>query len=162
MPEIHFSGIRYRQGEWQGLLITRALSGYVSLEEWYAADHPRDQAVDERVLWQLAANLVRLHQAGWQHGCLYPKHLFVKVVAIESATDVSVALLDLEKSRQRITSLAAARHDLRQLHRHWQRIPINQWEILLDHYLAFVSARRRVALSPARLSTPGLAGVHDV
>jgi len=151
VPDIHFSGARYRDGKWQGVLITQALSGYVNLGEWYAADHPRDQNVDGQVLRQLAANLARLHRSRWQHGCLYPKHVFVKA----GATEVSVALLDLEKSRRRITSLAAARHDLRQLYRHWGQIPFTQWQILINHYLTLVPDRRRQAICSDGLSSTG-------
>ena len=70
------------------------------------------------LLQQLGANLARLHRARWQHGCLYPKHVFVRVVAQGADTQVELALLDLEKSRRRLSRKRAAAHDFKQLRRH--------------------------------------------
>ena len=70
-----------------------------------------------------------MHQGRWQHGCLYAKHVFVKV----ASDGVEVALLDLEKSRRRLSRQRAARHDLRQLRRHspWSD---GDWQLLLQGY----------------------------
>ena len=70
-----------------------------------------------------------MHQGRWQHGCLYAKHVFVKV----ASDGVEVALLDLEKSRRRLSRQRAARHDLRQLRRHspWND---GDWQLLLQGY----------------------------
>lgn len=40
-----------------------------------------------------------MNLAHWQHGCLYPKHIFVRV----EGEAIEVALIDLEKSRRRLT-----------------------------------------------------------
>ncbi len=158
--EIQFSGVRHRDGAWQGLLVTRELAGYTHFDDWFALEHHRDPELDEQILKKMAALLIQFHRSRWQHGSLYPKHLFAKVVTTESGTDVSVLLLDLEKSRQRITSAVAARHDLRQLHRRWERIPGGYWQILFDHYMTLVSNRRREKLVAANLSNPGWAGAQ--
>ncbi len=63
------------------------------------------------------------------------KHIFVKVVTSIDGPQFELALLDLEKSHRRITSLGAARHDLRQLRRHssWTDI---EWAYFLKVYHA--------------------------
>jgi hypothetical protein len=157
VPEIQFSGVRYGHGEWLGLLVTRGLTGYLHLDEWFAEDHPRDPEVDTLVLRKAAELLVQFHRGRWQHSSLYPKHLFVKALPADSGIEVNVLLLDLEKSRQRVRSLAAARHDLQQLHRQWERIPAEHWQVLVDHYLSLVSSGRRRALVPDSLTSPGWA-----
>ena len=100
------------------------------LPAWLANAHQLDEA--QRLLQLVAENLARLHKARWQHGCLYAKHIFVK---ISDSGQAEVALLDLEKSRRRLLPDQAARHDLQQLRRH---SPWNQadWESLLNHYRA--------------------------
>jgi tRNA A-37 threonylcarbamoyl transferase component Bud32 len=129
VPEVLYCGARRQQGEWRALLITRALDGFVSLEQWYAqAAAPEDRA---RVMAAVGKTLARLHRARWQHGCCYPKHLFVRS---EADGQVRVALLDLEKSRRRLSTAAASRHDLRQLWRHRQAIPMKDLAILLSDY----------------------------
>ena len=64
------------------------------------------------------------------------KHIFVRV----QGEDVEVALLDLEKSRQRFTVGQAARHDIEQLKRRssWSA---SQWQAFIYGYeAAFGSA----------------------
>ena len=75
-PRLVYGGARKWQGQWQALLVTEALQDFVSLGQWYA-DRER-AARKESVLRRLAFTLARLHRAGWQHGCCYPKHIFVK------------------------------------------------------------------------------------
>ncbi|WVM91784.1 lipopolysaccharide kinase InaA family protein [Halopseudomonas pachastrellae] len=76
--------------------MTEELSGYVSLGHWYQ----RDASLTQRraVLQQLACVLKRLHSGRRQHGCLYAKHIYVRV----EGERAEVALLDLEKSRRRL------------------------------------------------------------
>jgi hypothetical protein len=119
-PRLVYGGVRKRQGEWQALLVTEALQDFVSLQQW----HADGAALKDLVLHRLASTLARLHRAGWQHGCCYPNHVFVKVEENEnSAPQAEIALLDLEKSRRRLSAQFAGRHDLDQLIRHRGDIP---------------------------------------
>jgi hypothetical protein len=119
-PRLVYGGVCKRQGQWQALLVTEALQDFVSLDEWYADG----AALKELVLHRLASALARLHRACWQHGCCYPKHVFVKAGEDENgAYQAEIALLDLEKSRRRLSARAAGRHDLGQLIRHRGDIP---------------------------------------
>ena len=121
VPELVYCGAQ--QGadkQWRALLVTAALERFVEIDSWYAAGE-RDvqgEAIHDRVLESIAATLARMHLGRWQHGCLYIKHVFVRVTGTAQAAQVDVALLDLEKCRQRLTPYKAASHDLKQLRRH--------------------------------------------
>jgi len=117
-PNIVYCAARKQGGQWQALLITEALKGFVSLEQLYEQAH--SPQLTQRMLQRLAATLARLHLGGWQHGCCYAKHLFVKA---HGDGDVDIALLDLEKSRRRWRAASAARRDLGQLERHRGAMP---------------------------------------
>ncbi|MFZ3153989.1 lipopolysaccharide kinase InaA family protein [Pseudomonas sp.] len=121
-PNIVYCATRRKDQQWQSLLVTESLRGFVSLTQWYEeSDSPE---LNQRVLRQIAVTLARMHQGGFQHGCCYPKHIFVKLQpGIASKADIEIALLDLEKSRHRWRAKDASRHDLRQLMRHRGSIP---------------------------------------
>jgi hypothetical protein len=121
-PRLVYGGARKLRGQWQALLVTEALQDFVSLEEWYT--NGASAALKESVLYRLALALVRLHLGGWQHGCCYPKHVFVKTGKDENGeARAEIALIDLEKSRRRLSIKAAGRHDLGQLSRHRGNMP---------------------------------------
>ena len=131
VPEVLFSAARQVGGQWQALLVTEALEGFQDLEHWYAQGGlERDgEALHARLLEAIGTTLARLHRERWQHGCLYPKHIFFRV----HDGEVEVALLDLEKSRRRWSGKRAARHDFRQLRRHtsWKQA---EWTHLVHGY----------------------------
>ncbi|KAF0865078.1 lipopolysaccharide kinase InaA family protein [Pseudomonas sp. LD120] len=121
VPELVFCGSRRdSQSHWQALLVTAALDGFVEIDAWYAAGERERQgeALHDRVLQALAGTLARMHKGRWQHGCLYAKHVFVRVDGEGDTAQVRIALLDFEKCRQRLSSQRAAAHDLKQLRRH--------------------------------------------
>lgn len=140
-PDIVYCAARRRHGRWEALLVTEVLDGFVSLEQWYEGAH--DVALGKAVLRQIAVTLARLHRARWQHGCCYPKHIFVRVYpGEEEASRVEIALLDLEKSRRRWCAESASRHDLSQLTRHRGNMPENDLFLLHDAY-QFVFGRSK-------------------
>jgi hypothetical protein len=120
------------------LLVTEALEdGFVSLDQWYRDTPPEeiDSPPGRSVLRQLGATLARLHLSCWQHGCCYPKHLFVRVRRQESGeARIDIAMLDLEKSRRRWHVRSASRHDLGQLWRHRGQMSESDWKQMLDAY----------------------------
>lgn len=126
VPHLLYCAAQKTAGEWRALLVTEALEGFVSLEDWY---HQRahalwGEAIHRQMLHKLGLALSRLHRAGWQHSSCYPKHLFIKVHGRGALAWVEIALLDLEKSRRRWRASAASRHDLGQLYRHRQAMPL--------------------------------------
>lgn len=132
VPRVRYVGARSTGEGWQALLVTEALEGFEDIESWYAGGGRArcGEARHVMLLQRIGATLARLHQGRWQHGCLYPKHIFV---ALREAGEVEVALLDLEKSRRRLMRKRAARHDFRQLRRHssWNEA---DWSELLYGY----------------------------
>ncbi|EJN33843.1 lipopolysaccharide kinase InaA family protein [Pseudomonas sp. GM80] len=121
VPEIVFCGAQPDpQYKWRALLVTKSLDGFDELEKWEAAGGRAQygEAVYERVLKDLAENLARMHKGRWQHSCIYIKHVFVRVTGEGESAKVEVALIDLEKCRQRLTAHRAAAHDMKQLRRH--------------------------------------------
>ncbi|MBA1191908.1 InaA protein [Pseudomonas entomophila] len=143
VPDIVFCGVeRDPQRQWRALLVSKALDGFVDLDTWHAQDARlhHGQAVHDAMLQALAVNLARLHQGHRQHGCLYGKHVFVRVTGEGAQATVEVALLDLEKSRTRLSRQRAAGNDLRQLKRH-SSLTEAEWQKLLYFYReAFGSA----------------------
>jgi len=127
VPRLVYAGIRKQKGQWQALLVTEALSSFVDLEDWYKQSPDKTQRV--RVLFAVARTLLHLHRAGWRHGCLYGKHLFVK----ESEGNPQIALLDLEKSRRPLLARQCSK-DLAQLGRHCAGMPAEDWTLLQTQY----------------------------
>lgn len=131
VPTLVYAECRKVDGVWQALLITEALEGFSSLEECYARGDEQlwGEALHQRVLQEVGACLARFNQGRWQHGCLRMKHVFVRV----QGDKVEIALLDLEKSRQRLRARTAAVHDIQQLKRHssWNAA---QWQAFIYGY----------------------------
>ena len=143
VPEIVFCGAQPDpQHKWRALLVTKSLDGFQELEQWEAGGgrQRHGEAVYERVLKDLAENLARMHKGRWQHSCIYIKHVFVRVTGEGEAASVEVALIDLEKCRQRLTAHRAAAHDMKQLRRH-SSFSDTDWKKLVYFYeTAFGSA----------------------
>lgn len=127
VPQVIYCGAQRDAGQWRALLVTEALQGFISLDQWYHDDCRQrwGEAVHRQMLESVAATLARFHRARWQHGCCYPKHLFIKVHPDQN--QIEVAVLDLEKSRRRLRQADATRHDLRQLNRHRDGMSDEDW-----------------------------------
>lgn len=147
VPELIYCGTRQQAGQWQALLVTAELQGFVSLEDWYGEGMPGyyGSVVQARMLDAVGRTLGHLHHARWQHGCCYPKHIFLRVHGQDDGAQVEVALLDLEKSRRRLRRHAAARHDLRQLRRHCVAMSEPDWQRLLTAHAGYREVRCDVA-----------------
>lgn len=128
VPRLIYCAAQRDAGQWRALLVTEALQGFISLDQWYHDDCRQrwGEAVHRQMLESVAATLARFHRARWQHGCCYPKHLFIKVRS-DQRCQIEVAVLDLEKSRRRLRQADAARHDLRQLNRHRDGMSDEDW-----------------------------------
>lgn len=98
IPSVHavFFGMRQLGNEHRAILVTRALDGWSALEH-FLPDWPSRTAVERGGMVSACARLVgQLHASGLRHGCLYPKHLFLR-----QERDVwSACLIDLEKTRR--------------------------------------------------------------
>ncbi|UCJ18774.1 InaA protein [Pseudomonas sp. MM211] len=137
VPTLVYGSARKQAGHWQALLITQALPGFISLDQWYAEERSAEESIC--VLTALANTLKRMHQGRWQHGCCYAKHIFVKVSDLEdNSPSAEIALLDLEKSRRRWRKADASRHDMRQLQRHRGAMPDEDWDFLMEAYASLM------------------------
>ena len=78
VPETIFCEVRPGKGKPRSVLVTRELSGFRSVDEWYTTepDSPSKQQVLIQLYSRLGETLARLHNHRWQHGCLYDKHIF--------------------------------------------------------------------------------------
>lgn len=130
-PVLVFSGTRREAGDWQAILVTEALEGLVDIDCWYRT---RAAAVSEAqrhaMLAELGRQVARMHAGGWQHGCLYAKHVFVRC---EDDAPPQVVLIDLEKCRRRPPAKASQR-DIEQFGRHRGAMPEADWERFLAAY----------------------------
>jgi len=124
-PRPVFFGTRVCSGRAQGILITEELEGFRPLdavvEDLFGGNVQPPLATQRPLLRGVAGLVRRLHEAGVQHGSLYPKHVFVRLRGDE---EPAAALIDLEKSRTTLLSLRRTLHDLDALNRHschWSR-----------------------------------------
>ncbi|WP_260956965.1 lipopolysaccharide kinase InaA family protein [Pseudomonas citri] len=143
VPRLVFCGAqRDPVHQWRALLVTQALEGFEEIEHWYAGGgrERHGEAVHDQLLQALAENLARMHRGRWQHGCLYIKHVFVRVTGEGAMAKVEVALLDFEKCRQRLTARRAASHDMKQLRRHSSFSDVDWKKLVYFHETAFGSA----------------------
>ncbi|HSC82335.1 MAG TPA: lipopolysaccharide kinase InaA family protein [Pseudomonas sp.] len=132
VPRLVFCEANYSASAgWRALLVSESLDGFQDIVSWYAQGGREQCTADEHqlLLQRIGAILARMHRGRWQHGCIYSKHVFVKM----GVDGPEVALLDLEKCRQRLSRHRAARHDLRQLRRHssWSDA---EWQQLIYGY----------------------------
>jgi len=133
VPKLVYGSARKHQGQWQALLITQALTGFISLEQWYEAEQSAEHSAC--MLNALAVALARMHRGRWQHGCCYAKHVFIKINNNDiGSPSAEITLLDLEKSRRRWRTADASRHDMRQLKRHCGAMPESDWQLLMWAY----------------------------
>ena len=96
-PKLVFYAAVKKNKDWYALLITEALTDFISLDQWYEQQsvQPFDRAHVEAVLRQIAINFHKMHTGGWQHGCCYAKHIYIKATP---ALAPEVAFIDLEKA----------------------------------------------------------------
>lgn len=130
--EVAAFGRERRAGEDRALLLTRALDGYRDLDIWLA-ENPQ-QPMRERLMTAIGTLLAALHDAGWRHGCLYPKHLFVADDFAAGEVATPLRLIDLEKCK-RIRRRFSGLRDLDTLLRHCPQLDAPLRERLLAAYL---------------------------
>jgi len=91
-----FFGTRDSGKEQRAILLTQALDGFNDLVSYLKNWQERTKEQREAII-RCCGQLARtLHGAGQKHGCLYPKHIFLK----HSAEGWQSRLIDLEKARR--------------------------------------------------------------
>lgn len=91
-----YYGERKVAGESRAILLTRALDGWEPLHGLLAIWEERPLTQRQAIISACARLIGELHAAGLRHGCLYPKHLFVRF----RDGQWQGCLIDLEKTRR--------------------------------------------------------------
>lgn len=145
--KIHFAVCK-AAGDQYAVLATEALEGYLSLQELYS--DPAHTVVirdaDAPIRLALAQYLAKMHHARLQHGCLYPKHVFVRLHDRPDGVKADIALIDLEKMRWRFSRDQASARDLAQFQRHQEFWPDAAWKQFIREYQN--ALRQRVGRAP--------------
>lgn len=119
--EALYYGDRQTGDHWRAILVTRALEGFVSLDEWNELNQESPSALRQSVIAGVAQACARLHHHRLQHSCLYGKHLFVNQRPTPNDSRLredDVRFIDLEKLRKGFSRQGVSAHDLDQLMRH--------------------------------------------
>ena len=149
-PEVLYYGDRNTGKKLQAILMTREIPQSIPLDDYLRLADDRPPA-EVRQLIQGTANLIaKLHRHHLQHCSLYGKHVLVSGFNADKSTNAQAEhhlvpyLIDVEKTRRRLSRIAIATRDLNQLYRHvpWTR---TQWDTFLEHY---VIASRMKRLKP--------------
>ena len=109
--DILYFAERKLDGKRQSILITRALSGYQSLDvcikNWQQTGWP-DKLAWHQFIDRLAGIARLMHQHRIQHNCFFPKHVFLKDINAQ----LDIRLLDLEKAKHTFCAEQAMLRDL--------------------------------------------------
>ncbi len=111
-----FYEVRYGSNGIQAILITEYLEGYSPLDELLGSYQKQgwpERAVRNRLIEALASPVRMLHEKGFQHNCLYPRHLFIS----QTDREIMVRVIDLEKNKWRPLGNKRRVRDLESLHR---------------------------------------------
>jgi hypothetical protein len=132
-PLVVYSDCQKIAGTWHALLVTESLDGFSSLEDCYARGDEQQwgDELHQRIAYDIGCTLARYNLGRWQHGALRTKHVFVRILGDK----VETAVLDLEKSRRRLTTIRAARHDIGNI-QHRFKWADNLWEAFFKGYKA--------------------------
>lgn len=107
------------QGKVQAILITEELSGYQPLASLATSEVTQAPLSRQQLLQKVADVIQTMHAHHFQHNCLYLKHLFAK----QKNGCWSVKIIDLEKTKYRVSKKQVLLRDLGTLHRrtaaHW-------------------------------------------
>lgn len=116
--DLIYFGQRKVNGKLRAILVTRELEAYQPMgDDRSLLFSTFGIAARKRLFESIAASMRMMHENRFQHGCLYPKHIFVK----HQAGDLSQScFIDLEKARRRLLSRSATIKDLGILYRHTQ------------------------------------------
>lgn len=146
--ELLYYGHRVVHGKLRAILVTRELEGYRPLSDDGALIFSGMNLTGRMRLFEnLAAAMRKMHGKRFQHGCLYPKHLFVKQ---QPDGSFQSCFIDLEKARRGLSTKSAAVKDLGILHRHTENCSKTD---RLRFFLAYRQEKRLSKESKTMLAT---------
>lgn len=121
--EVVFFAARRNASGTVAVLATAELVGFEPLDEVISAAHPAampSRGLRLAILRRVAELVARMHAAGLEHRCLYPKHLFLRV----EEGKPEIRFIDLEKARRHYFGKRFRLRDLDALNRRassWSR-----------------------------------------
>ncbi len=121
-PEI----VIYAEDGPNAMLVTRELTGYIDLNTYLPAAAPDQRS---KMLASLLDIVICMHQSGYRHGCLYPKHIMV-----EEQNPTNIALIDLEKMKYSPLKKSNAVRDICQLIRQTESWSDSDVKEIRDRY----------------------------
>lgn len=127
---VFFDSIKQADGDWHTLLVTLGLEGFVSLSDIKLPE--LTAARQQRLAYDVAAAVARLHSQGIAHRHLYGKHLLLLWDTQQQRFEVS--FIDLEKSHP----LTQESHRLRDLNTLKRSFSPSLWQAFMTHYQAAV------------------------
>lgn len=114
--EVLYFAERTSGGNRQAVLISRELTGYMSLEEhmghWQRHGFPK-RPVWHALMQKFAGIANHMHRHHIQQNCFMPKHVFIARLD----GDMDIRLIDFEKTKRTLTAQAAMLRDLDTLNR---------------------------------------------
>ena len=127
--DVVYFGLRKKPGnafgKTQGILITKALDNYISLneaQEQYWGLYGSEQLIIKRaVIANIAALVKKTHESGLMHRCLYPKHIYIDKdfckTGEQQTNDPVCRFIDLESARKVSYNSTKQLRDLETLNR---------------------------------------------
>jgi hypothetical protein len=136
--ELLYFGRAEVNGRQRAILVSFALDDYMPVDDWF--QNCRDDVSDDlarTVIRAIVDAIKPIHRAHIRHGCLYGKHIFIRLPSVaDQDASVDVKLLDFEKAHRCIFLEKAIAKDLSQFVRHCEHMPDKDLEYFLDQYLA--------------------------
>jgi len=123
-------------GKVRAILVTESLEGFLSIEDYWK-QFPELNSILRKWIMQHTGHVLRnLHDANFQHNCLYPKHIFVRVNDISAGQDQDVRLIDLEKLKRMPSKQYIRRSDLARFIRRSAPMNPDDVQTLISSYLS--------------------------
>ena len=139
-PEVLYYGDRNTGTKMQAILMTREIPQSIPLDDYLQQADDRPPTEVHRLIIDTATLIAKLHHHHFQHCSLYGKHILISGFDADTPASTHTEqplvphLIDVEKTRWRLSRLAIAVRDLNQLYRHvpWAEA---QWDIFLEQYV---------------------------
>lgn len=106
LPTLEVLYFEQHQKPLQAILITKALDGFLPLDEWI--EQNTDKVLRQKAIVRTAQLLKRIHAAGWFHHCFFPKHVFIR----EHNDLLELRVIDLEKAKRQWRTQRRIIHEL--------------------------------------------------
>lgn len=138
-PDVLYYGERHTGKKTQAILMTREIPQSIPLDDYLHLADERPPAEVRQVIQDTADLIGKLHRHRFQHSALYGKHVLISgfephKFPPHAEQCLVPCLIDVEKTRRRLSRIAIAVRDLSQFHR---RVPWaeTQWDTFLEQYV---------------------------